>query len=187
MTSRPPVLDETSLSAEQREIYNAIASGPRGVVEGPLRVWLQRPGLAAPAQALGAYCRYGTSLPRKLSELAIIVTGAHWQAGFEWYIHAPIAIEVGVPSTAVDAIYAGQRPLFDDIQMTAVYDFTTELLETRAISDATYEFAEKALGADEVVDLVGILGYYALISMTIKAFRVPVPSGEIEPFPRPKT
>ena len=70
--TRPPVLDEASLTAAQRKVFDAIRSDPRGVVEGPLRVWLHSPALAEPAQRLGAFCRYGTRLPARLSELAII-------------------------------------------------------------------------------------------------------------------
>jgi 4-carboxymuconolactone decarboxylase len=57
------------------------------------------------------------------------------------------------------------------------------LLEKHRVSDATYERAVKELGALAVVELVGILGYYALISMTIVEFKVPLPEGEPEPFP----
>ena len=64
-----------------------------------------------------------------------------------------------------------------------MYDFSRELLETHRVSDATYERATAELGALGVVELVGILGYYGLISMTICAFRLPVPAGEVEPFP----
>jgi 4-carboxymuconolactone decarboxylase len=34
-----------------------------------------------------------------------------------------------------------------------------------------------------VVDLVGVLGYYGLISMTINAFEIPLPDGSQDPFP----
>jgi len=94
--TREPVLDVGSMSEEQRRVYDAIAAGPRGVVRGPLAVWLQSPGLAQRAQDLGAFCRYGSSLPPRLSELAILVTGAHWRAGYEWCVHAPIARSAGL-------------------------------------------------------------------------------------------
>ena len=87
--SRTPELDTSALNPEQQRVFDAISSGPRGRVQGPLKIWLQSAELADKAQALGAFCRYGTSLPARLSELAILVTGAHWQAGFEWWAHAP--------------------------------------------------------------------------------------------------
>lgn len=184
MSDRPPVLDEARLSPEQQAVFDRIRSGPRGVVEGPLRVWLISPELAERAQALGAFCRYQTRLPPRLSELAILVVGAHWQSGFEWHVHAPIAIKSGVAVDAVDAIREGREPALAKADERAVYDFARELVAKRWVSDETYGAAVRELGIEAVVDLVGVLGYYTLISMTINAFRVPVPAGGEEPFVR---
>ena len=179
---RLPDLDPAKLDPEQKRIHDEIVSGPRGKVEGPLRVWLTSPGLADRAQALGAFCRYGTSLEARLSELAILVTGAYWRAGFEWHVHAPIAIEAGLDKAAVAAIKAGGAPALSKDDEKAVYAFSQELLTAKRVSAATYAFAERVLGSRALVDLVGVLGYYGLISMTINAFEVPVPPGEKEPF-----
>lgn len=183
---RPPLLEEAALTSDQKSAYDAIIAGPRGVVEGPLRIWLQSPGLAKTAQALGAYCRYGTSLPPRLSELAILVVGAHWQSGFEWHIHAPIALAAGVSPSAVNSIKDGETAVFSDEPARIVYEFATELLQHRAVSNAMYAQAVAILGVPGVVDLVGVLGYYTLISMTINAFHVPVPPGATEPFAVPR-
>lgn len=179
---RIPDFTEGPVSPEQQKIYDAILAGPRGVVEGPLRIWLHSAGLAARAQDLGAFCRYGTSLPQRLSELAILVTGAYWRAGFEWYVHAPIAAKAGLPVEAIEAIRRGETPTFTDPADAAVFAFARELLETRRVSPTTYAAARDQLGDKGLVDLTGILGYYALISMTIVAFEVPVPPGGAEPF-----
>lgn len=179
---RLPDLAPETMSPAQRNVHDAIAAGPRGVVQGPLKVWLHSAELASRAQELGAFCRYHTSLPKRLSELAIIVTGAHWRAGFEWFVHAPEAIRAGIDPDAVEAIRAGRRPALSKPDEAALYDFTRELLENRKVSDTTYRRAVAELGEPGTVELVGILGYYALISMTIVAFDVPVPEGEAEPF-----
>lgn len=179
---RLPDLDLEQLSPEQRRVHDAILSGPRGVVQGPLKVWLNSPELADRAQALGAFCRYGTVLPPRLSELAIITTGAYWKAGFEWAVHAPIALKTGLDPDAVEAIRKGEQPTFANADEAAVHAFAHELLHNRKVSDETYRRAEKEIGARALVDLVGILGYYGLISLTIVAFEVPVPAGAPEPF-----
>jgi 4-carboxymuconolactone decarboxylase len=179
---RLPDLVLEDLSPEQRRVHDAILSGPRGVVQGPLKVWLNSPELADRAQALGAFCRFGTVLPSRLSELAIITTGAYWKAGFEWAVHAPIALKTGLDPDAVEAIRKGEPPTFAKPDEAAVHAFASELLSNRKVSDATYRRAEKELGSRALVDLVGILGYYGLISMTIVAFEVPVPEGSPEPF-----
>ncbi len=179
---RLPDIVVENLLPEQRRVYDAILSGPRGVVQGPLRVWLNSPELADRAQALGAFCRFGTVLPPRLSELAIITAGAYWKAGFEWAVHAPIALKTGLDPQAVEAIRKGEQPGFERPDEAAVHAFAHELLHNRKVSDATYQRAEQELGGRALVDLVGILGYYGLISMTIVAFEVPVPEGEAEPF-----
>ena len=182
MTLRPPVLDEAALSPEQSSVFDAIRSGPRGLVEGPLRIWLQSPELARPAEALGAYCRYGTRLPPRLSELAILIVGAYWQSGFEWHVHAPIALQAGLDPGAIEAIRLGQDPALAAAADRAVHRFVSELLATRRVSPQTYATVAGLLGLAATVDLVGILGYYTLISMTINAFEVPIPEGAAEPF-----
>lgn len=179
---RLPDIAVEAMSPEQRSIYDSIISGPRGVVPGPLRVWLNSPELASRAQTLGAFCRYGTVLPPHLSELAIIITGAYWKAGYEWAVHAPIARKAGISADVIEAIRTGLKPPFDRADAAALYGFTHELLHNRKISDATYRTAEKELGTQALVDLVGIIGYYTLISMTIVAFEVPIPEGGTEPF-----
>ena len=179
---RLPDIVVEDLSPEQRRVYDAILSGPRGVVPGPLRVWINSPELADRAQALGAFCRYGTVLPPRLSELAIITAGAYWKAGFEWAVHAPVAQKTGLAPDVIEAIRTGKQPKFDRPDDAAVHGFAHELLHNRKVSEASYRKAEKEIGNRALVDLVGILGYYGLISMTIVAFEVPPPEGTPEPF-----
>ena len=173
-------LDE--LSDEQRRAHAAIASGPRGVVAGPLLVWLHSPKLAETAQALGAYCRYHSHLEPRLSELAIVTVGAYWKAGYEWTAHAPLARQAGISAEALAAIRVGATPVFTKSDEAAVYEFATELLLNHSVSPSVFATAEGVLGESGVVDLTGILGYYTLISMTIRAFKVPVPEGQHDPF-----
>jgi len=179
---RIPDLVLENLDAEQRRAYDAIVAGPRGRVVGPLRVWLESPQLADHAQALGAFCRFGTSLPPRLSELAIITTGAFWRASFEWHAHAPMAIKAGIDPAAVEAIRTAKMPQFSRADEAAVHAFASELIETRRVSDQTFQRAVDVLGLAGVVELVGILGYYSLVSLTLNAFEVPVPAGAPDPF-----
>lgn len=166
----PP--DPATFSKDQQEAHDAIASGPRGRVAGPLGIWLWRPELAQRAQALGQYCRYDSSLPKRLSELAILITGRYWGSEFEWQHHKPIALEAGLESHVVEAIRKGQTPSFTKNDEQCVYDVATSLYSNRAIPDATYKAAIDTIGREALVDLVGVLGYYAFISMTINVFEV---------------
>ena len=180
--SRLPALTAETMSPAQQSVYDAILAGPRGRVEGPLRVWVQSPKLAETAQALGAFCRFGTSLPPRLSELAILTTGAFWRAGFEWAVHAPIGIAAGLDAASVEAMRTGGQPAFTHPDERLVHQFVHEALQTKRVSNVTYRAAETALGATALVELVGIVGYYTLICLTINAFEVNLPEGAVEPF-----
>lgn len=170
--TRIPLLHPADMTEAQAKVYNNIASGPRGGVFGPLAVWLNRPELADKAQMLGRYCRYDSSLPPKLSELAILVTARIWDADFEWQSHVNEARKAGLSEKIINALAQDEKPDFTDEGEAIVYRVSCELNLERRISDTLYQQAEKKLGTGQLVDLIGVLGYYSLISMTIKAFDV---------------
>ena len=171
--ARLKTIENTDMTERQRQIHEEIVSGPRGQVRGPLAIWLYRPELADRAQRLGQYCRYDTSLEPRLSELAILTTARIWDAAFEWQAHVPHALAGGVDSSIIDALSADQTPSFVSKDEEIVYRITREINITRQLSDDTYNQVVKILGVEATVDLIGLLGYYALISMTIKAFDIP--------------
>ena len=162
-----------NLTEEQKEIHDTIVNGPRGHVVGPLRIWLNNPGLARSAQTVGEYARYGTSLSKRLSELAIITTGRVWSSAFEWEHHAPLAIEGGIDPENVNIISMGQRPNFTKAEEEAVFDFAAEANILKNVSDYTYNKLVSILDETAAIDIVGICGYYSLISMTLNVFKVP--------------
>ena len=162
-----------NLTEEQKEIHDTIVRGPRGHVVGPLRIWLNNPGLARSAQTVGEYARYGTSLSKGLSELAIITTGRVWSSAFEWEHHAPLAIEGGIDPENVNIISMGQRPNFTKVEEEAVFDFAAEANILKNVSDNTYNNLVNILNETAAIDIVGICGYYSLISMTLNVFKVP--------------
>lgn len=171
----PP--DPEAMSDRQREVYDAIRSGPRGQVRGPLAVWLNRPELADRAQKLGEYCRYDTLLTPRLSELAILTVARIWGSEFEWQAHKRHALDAGVDPAVIEAIRTGAEPPFAAEDERVVHEFSRAAHVDHRVSDALYARAVAALGEEAVVDLVGLLGYYALISLTINIFEVPAPGG----------
>ena len=181
---RLPVLDMASLTAEQRALVEAISSGPRGRFSnsGPFAVYLHAPSFGHLAQQLGGYVRLGTSVPPRLSELAILCTARFWQAQYEWVAHAAIAAKQGVKPATIRDLQAGRAPKSAPRDEKAIYTFVKELYATRRVSDATYKRVHKLLGDAGMVELVGILGYYAMVSMILNVFRMPVPEGTPAPF-----
>jgi len=169
-------VEPAKLTPEQRKVYDAIASGPRGGVRGPFLALLHVPELADRLQHLGEYIRYNTSLGRKLSELAIIVTARGLRCQYEWYAHAKIAAEAGLPAAAIEAIRTDKDPGFTDSKERLVYDFARELITSKRVSDATYDAVTKTFGTAGAVELAGMVGYYSMVAMTLNAHDINPPS-----------
>jgi 4-carboxymuconolactone decarboxylase len=183
MTARFPPLDPEDMNDDQRVVYDDIMSGTRGSIQGPFNPWLRSPQLADKAQKLGEYCRFKTILGARLSEIAILLTARHWQSQVEWFLHAELAMAAGHTAETIAAIKAGTRPDFESDREGMVFDYARELIDTGRVSDATHARAIDVLGEQGVVDLVGVIGYYMLVSLTLNAFQVPLPDGEAMPFP----
>jgi len=175
--NRLPPLDPESLSPRQKEIYSAIAAGPRGSVRGPFPAWIRSPELADRGQKLGEFCRYHTAFDPRLSELAILMCARHWTAQYEWYAHARMAREAGLADAIIDAIARRERPDMADDE-AAVHDFCQELHRDHNVSDATYQRVLDLFGERGAVELIGISGYYTLVSMTLNVANVQLPDGE---------
>jgi 4-carboxymuconolactone decarboxylase len=176
--SRLSSFDPNDMTPEQKVVYEKIASGPRGSVRGPFSKLLVNPAVADCAQAMGATLRFSGTLPDNLRELAILVTARHWTAQYEWYAHAPIARKGGLADSIINAIAQRRRPSFTDPNEAAVYEFCNELHEKRDVSDETYNWAEEQLGESGVAELIGLCGFYTLISMTLNVGQVDLPEGE---------
>ncbi|MDH3234553.1 MAG: carboxymuconolactone decarboxylase family protein [Alphaproteobacteria bacterium] len=170
-------LDPAAMTDDQKRVFEAIKSGPRGGVAEPFRVLLQSPELADRVQALGAFARFGSSLPPRLSELAIIITARFWNSPYEWHHHVRDGLAGGVPASEIEAISRRERPDFDDEKAAAVYDFATELHTKRQVSDGSFARAKELFGIEGVIDLIGILGHYTLMAMVLNTFEVAEPDG----------
>ena len=165
-----PTLD--TMTADQRRAYDAIVAGRRGRAPKPFLAWLHSPELAGRAQALGEFVRYETSMAPRLSELAILVVAHFWSSDYEWTIHKDEALKGGVEDDVIAAIAGDRPPSFAAEDDQAVFDFAMSLCRTRTVPDAIYRRAVDAIGDRGVVELVGLLGYYTLISMTLNAFQI---------------
>lgn len=173
--SRLPDLPRERMTPEQGRLHDAIVSGPRGRIQGQLGAWLHSPEFGDIAQKLGAHLRYNSRLEPRLSELAIIVTGAHYKAECEWYIHVRIAHQAGVPESVTEAIRTGRTPEIAEADARIVYKVALELNRDHGLSDATHAEAVEVLGLPALVDLIGIVGYYGLVSLTLNAFEIETP------------
>jgi len=190
-------LSRERMNDEQREVHDQIASRRARVPEGqsvyrappsdadalggPYEPWLRNPELARRLVALGGTLRFQTSLPARLTELAILVIGREWSAQFEWWAHEPFALRAGVAPETVEAIKQRRTPPFEKADEQAVYAFARELLENRRVGDDAYRALRDQVGEAGVVELVALLGYYTLVSMTLDVFEVDLPGGAAAP------
>jgi 4-carboxymuconolactone decarboxylase len=163
------------MTDEQRAVHDEAAGGKRGHAPAPLNAWIHAPEFARRAQKLGELLRYDTTLPPRLSELAILVTARHWTAHYEWKAHKPHALAGGLDPAIIAAIATRAEPSFTAPDERIVYAVATSLLRTQAVPDPLYAEALDILGERALVELVGVLGYYALVSMTLNTFQIGMP------------
>jgi 4-carboxymuconolactone decarboxylase len=166
------------LTPQQKSMIDHLLAGDRGgSTEGPFNVFLRSPEMGDMAQQLGAQIRFHSSLPRRLNEMAILVSARFWGAQYEWYAHHKNATQAGLSEAIIDAIANGKRPTGMQPDEEAVYNFCHEMLNNRQVSDATYQAAVSKFGERGAVDMVGVMGYYALVSMALNLDRYPLPEG----------
>ena len=171
---RPTSYDE--LNADQKAFVNSILSGPRRGIDGALGIMMVSPVMGDLAQKSIAYARFNPTLPPKLNELAILIAARAWTAQVEWYAHHRAALTAGLAPEVIDAVQVGKRPATMDKDVKAVYNFCTELLTTKQVSDATLQAARSVLGGDKgVIDLVGTLGFYQFVGMLMNVDQLPMP------------
>ena len=182
---RIPLFPSDIMNPEQRAVHDRIVSGPRGRIQGPLRAALHNPELADKWQALGALLRYGTTLPPRLSEIAILVTGRACNSPFEWYAHRAEAEKAGVEQPIVEALLAQTEPPGLSPDDAAVYRYAVELNRHRSVSDATYATALARFGERTVVELTALIGYYTMVAMTLNCHEIPLPEGVAPAFALP--
>ena len=175
-------LDWDTMNPAQVRMVESVLTGKRGSMQGPYNVLLRSPELGDLAQKFGAHTRFNSSLPLALNELAILIVARSWTSQFVWWAHRRIAIDAGLDATLVKDIAVGRVPqhlakLPRDV--AAVYAFCNELQSTRKVNDATYAELVKHYGEAGVVDLMGTMSYYTLVSMSLNVDQYPLPECEV--------
>jgi 4-carboxymuconolactone decarboxylase len=176
-------LTSEELTAEQRIMVDDLLAGSRGSLGGPFNGLLRSPEMGNHAQKLGEYVRFKSSVPKRLNEMAILMTARFWSSQYEWYAHEKLAREAGLATDVIADIQAGRRPARLSPDEAVVYDFCAELRERRRVSDATFAAAVGLLGEKGVIDLIANMAYYDLVSMVLNVDRYPLPEGAELPFP----
>lgn len=170
-----PAVRDDLVDDAQRSVWDSVVAGPRGRVIGPLRAAIHAPDLARAWSSLGELLRFGTSLGKRLSELAIIVTGRRWSAQVEWFVHAQAAADAGLEPEIVAAIRDGRPPRFAQADEALIYDYARLLLRDGTVPAALHARVTERFGVKGVVELTALVGYYSMVAMTLNAHDVPLP------------
>jgi 4-carboxymuconolactone decarboxylase len=164
---RLPAIPPAQYSEEQKEAAADFVAARKVPVFGPFEPMMYSPQVMSQARAMGDYLRYKSAIGNTLSELAILITAHEWSQNYEWTLHYPIALKAGIRKEVADDIAAGRRPAAMSSDEETVFDFTSELLRNKQVSDATFERAKSRFGTKGVVDMTGIIGYYTFLAMQL--------------------
>jgi 4-carboxymuconolactone decarboxylase len=176
---RLKLLSPGEMNADQRETYDESIAGKRGKPPPPMMAWLNSPEMARHATRLGGFLRFDTLFPAKLSEIAILVTARHWTSHYEWYAHKRLALKGGMDPKVIDDIRDRRTPHFDDLKAQMIYDVSRSLHEGHGVAKPLYDEAVKVLSERGLVEIIGLCGYYTLVSMTLNTFEFDLPDGEV--------
>ena len=176
---RLKLLSPGEMNPDQKATYDEAIAGKRGSAPPPMMAWLNSPEMARHATRLGEVVRFGTVFPAKLSEIAILVTARHWTSHYEWYAHKRLALKGGMDPKIIEAIRDRRTPEFDDATGRMIYDVAKSLHEGHGLSRALYDEATRLLTERGLVEIIGLCGYYTLVSMTLNTYEFDLPDGEI--------
>ena len=169
MKSRLPLPDVNRLNEDQQAVYRSIMA-TRGNLSGPFLAWMHSPELASHVEKLGAFCRYQTGFALVESEMLILLVAARFRCIGEQQIHEPIAEQAGLSADQIADIRERRPVRLATARLTVIHAVAEELLESNRIGDGLYEEGVRELGVRGMVELVGIVGYYSLVAMTLNAF-----------------
>jgi 4-carboxymuconolactone decarboxylase len=182
--SRLRDLHRDELDAPGLEVWDLIVGtrgaqvvSETGVLTGPFNALVHAPDVGRNVATLGAVLRFGTAMDRRLTEVAILTVASRWKAEFEWWAHARLARELGIPDAVVDAIGRGEEPPFAADDERIVHTVARELTTAGRVTKEHYDAAAGLLGESSMVELISLCGYYSLISFLLNSFEVPLPPG----------
>jgi len=182
---RFPGLTYEELTPAQKVIADRALAG-RGAI-GIFNITLRSPELSEAMRGITG-SRTEPVLSAKQNELAILLTARYWTTHFEWSVHRRAATQAGLSEETIKAVIEGKRPTALQPDETAIYDFLTELLNNKQVSDGVFESAKEKLGEKRIVDLIGLVGFYQTVSLMMNVDRYPLNNNqklELQPLAKP--
>ncbi len=178
-SDRLPTIPPADYTADQQKAASDFEAARHGKVFGPFEPLMHSPDVMTLSRSMGDYLRFKSAIGNTLSELVILVVAREWTQDFEWWYHYPIALKAGIPKEVADAIADGRRPAGMNADEEMIYDYTSELLKSKRVSDVTFNRVKARFGDKGVVDLTGVAGYYTLLAMQLNAAQYKIPEGAV--------
>ena len=166
---------------EQRRVGDIIFGSRDEDYGGPSAILLHVPELAERFEHFRNYLVREQKLPQPMLHLAALITARFWSAQYAWWKRVELCLAAGIPAEVIDAVRDRRRPAFTDPDLEAVYDYVSELLENRRISDATHVRLQAIIGDECLIELVLIVGFYSMLGLTCNAFEPNFPAGVVAP------
>src|SRR6266850_5521196 len=182
----PPVPADKLTDAQKKAAAEFLVERKQEVF-GPFVPLSRSPQLMINAAKMGTYLRFGNSLPRDVSEFAILLLSRRYTQQYEWYVHAADGKTAGLSDAIIQAVADGRRPENMNEGLEIVYEFSNELNDFHSVTDRTYARMVSKFGEQGMMDVIGLNGYYSLISMVLNVGRTALPPGNspaLKPFPK---
>ena len=170
-------LTYAELTPEQRAFADKEIAGGRKPETGPFNIYLRSPEADQLGRPYNDYLRFKAPTPRKFKEIAIMLTARYWGGQYVWYSHRQQALDAGLSPAFITAMAAGERPAKMSADEATVFDFCTQLLSTRQVSDANFKAMSALVGERGIVETVALMGHYTGLTMLFVVDRYPVPPG----------
>ncbi|MEJ7930563.1 carboxymuconolactone decarboxylase family protein [Ramlibacter sp. AN1015] len=165
------------LDAAQQAAADALINGPRRGVYGPFRPLLHTPALLQAAAKVGETLRYEGTLDAAVREWTICVVARALSNVFEWDMHLPLARAAGVPVEALEALDAGNpSPAVLAPELALARALAEQLLAHHRVDDATYAQALARWGEAALVELLTLVGYFAMVCWLMNVAHTPGPA-----------
>jgi 4-carboxymuconolactone decarboxylase len=182
-------VDPAAMTGAQRELYQLYTTGPRvapaspfsligadGRLVGPPAVWVISPVFGKALQQIGSAVRFGSQLPLRAREIAILLVGHHHRSAFELYAHELAGAAAGLSADDLTALSTNDEPADLSEVETVVFRTTLRILGHGTLDDDEYRGAVELLGTEGLLELVTIVGYYNMVAWQLAVFDIQPPT-----------
>jgi 4-carboxymuconolactone decarboxylase len=121
---------------------------------------------------VGSYFRFDASLPARTLEVVALTVSTELDDRYEQAVHRRGAANAGVSAAVVDAISGGRALPNPDADESLVAECARELIGRRALSEASFAALRSRFGERGVVELIGAIGFYAMLAYMHNAVQV---------------